>query len=265
VGITISGTNFDLDPPFTTASNLAMADDPEETDPSKILPVQLPSGAIRSALNLVDNPDNYHRKVQITGDLAAYFSVPGLRSPSAYQWVDDDDDDDDDDPITGILSPMEAKQIPMNVEVTVTGIVTHVFSNREAYIQDDIGGLQINIPGIDNAIESGDEVEITGKLGIFQGELQFVPTNLTDAIEILKKDQALPSAKKVSLKSVAQTNNYINVSEAIAQYQGEYKTITVKGVITNTLPNDYRHCNTGYQHLRIHQQRRFFTHPGRSV
>ena len=235
IGTTISGTNFDLDPPFTIATNLAMADDPEETDPAKILPVQLPAGAIRTALNLVDNPDNYHRKVQITGDLAAYFSVPGLRSPSAYQWVEDDDDDED--PITGILSPIEAKQIPMNTEVTVTGIVTHVFSNREAYIQDEIGGLQINTPGIDNAVESGDEVEITGKLGIFQGELQFVPTNLTEAVVILNKDQVLPEAKNVSLKSVAQTNNYSNVSEALAQYQGDSETITVKGVITDILPN----------------------------
>jgi len=240
VGTVISGGNYQLAPPFTTNTNLAMADEPEETDPAKILPVQLPSGTIRTELNLVDNPDNYHRKMRITGDLAAYFSVPGLRSPSAYQWMDTDDDDDEDptEPIEGVLSPLEAKQIPMGVEVTVTGMVTHVFSSREAYIQDDIGGLQVNTPGIRDVIESGDAVKITGTLEIFRGELQFVPSDLAESIEILSQDNELPEAKEVSLKSVAQTNNYKNVSDVLDQYENNEETVTVKGVITENLPNN---------------------------
>ena len=238
VGTVISGGNYQLEPPFTSDTNLAMADDPEETDPDKILPVQLPAGSIRSELNLEDNPDNYHRKVQITGDLEDYFGVPGLRSPSEYQWADSEDEEDPEEPIEGVLSPLEAKKIPMEVEVTVTGTVTHVFSAREAYIQDDMGGLQVNLPGIGDVIQSGDEVEITGELGIFRGELQFVPGDLEESIEILSQDNELPEAKEVSLKSVAQTNNYMNVSEVLAQYEDNEETVTVKGVITETLPNN---------------------------
>ena len=52
------------------------------------MPVQLPSGSIRTELNLKDHPENLGKKVQITGSLEAYFSVPGLKSPSNYTFVE---------------------------------------------------------------------------------------------------------------------------------------------------------------------------------
>lgn len=71
------------------ASNIAMANTPGETDTDKIIPVQLPSsGAIRNALNLADNPDNFNKKVRIKGNLNTYFSVAGLRDLKEYQFVD---------------------------------------------------------------------------------------------------------------------------------------------------------------------------------
>ena len=74
--------------PFTSATNMAIADSPDETDPSKILSVQLPSGSIRTALNLIDHPENLGKKIQITGSLEAYFSVPGLKSPTGFTFVE---------------------------------------------------------------------------------------------------------------------------------------------------------------------------------
>ena len=66
---------------FTAAStNIAIADSPNETNASKILPVQLPSGSVRTELNLKDHPENLGKKIQITGTLGAYFSVPGLQN-----------------------------------------------------------------------------------------------------------------------------------------------------------------------------------------
>ena len=50
-----------------SATNMAMADSPDETDPSKILSVQLPSGSVRTELNLKDHPENLGKKIQITG------------------------------------------------------------------------------------------------------------------------------------------------------------------------------------------------------
>ncbi|WP_232722318.1 DUF6359 domain-containing protein [Geobacillus sp. Manikaran-105] len=75
--------------PFTVDTNLALADNPNETDKSKIIPVQLPSGPIRTALNLKTNAANLGKKVQITGSLEAYFNVPGLKSPTSYAFVED--------------------------------------------------------------------------------------------------------------------------------------------------------------------------------
>lgn len=68
------------------ASNMMLADSPQEKDYSKCTAVNLPTGAIRAALNLVDNPGNIGRQVSIKGDLSKYFGVNGLRNASEYNW-----------------------------------------------------------------------------------------------------------------------------------------------------------------------------------
>ena len=65
-------------------TNLLLADTPDETDYNNCIPVQLPSGAVRNALNLVDNPGNYKKLVTLTGSLEKYFGVAGLKSVSKY-------------------------------------------------------------------------------------------------------------------------------------------------------------------------------------
>ena len=65
-------------------TNLLIADNPDETDYNNCMPVQLPKGAVRDALNLVDNPGNYKKFVALTGSLEKYFGVAGLKSVSKY-------------------------------------------------------------------------------------------------------------------------------------------------------------------------------------
>ncbi|MDM5316940.1 DUF6359 domain-containing protein [Fictibacillus sp. b24] len=89
---TVKGGNgasisYQLTSPFTQDTNLAIADSPNETDKTKILPVQLPT-AVRAALNLKSNPDNLGKKVQITGDLLEYYSVPGHKNAKSFTFVD---------------------------------------------------------------------------------------------------------------------------------------------------------------------------------
>lgn len=69
----------------TVASNLLIADTPDETDVNKCMPVQLPAGDVRSALNLVDNPGNYKKQVKLYGSIEKYFGVAGLKSVSEYE------------------------------------------------------------------------------------------------------------------------------------------------------------------------------------
>ena len=66
-------------------TNLLIADNADETDPANCMPVQLPSGAVRNALNLVDNAGNYKKEVKLTGSLEKYFGVPGLKTVSKYE------------------------------------------------------------------------------------------------------------------------------------------------------------------------------------
>ena len=63
-----------------TLSNILIAASADETDITKCMPVQLPTGAIRTALNLKDNAGNYKKEVTLYGNIEKYFSVTGLKS-----------------------------------------------------------------------------------------------------------------------------------------------------------------------------------------
>lgn len=68
-----------------TPSNIALAD--AATEQEVFAPIQLPTGDVRAALNLVDNAANLGKKVAVYGTLDAYFSQPGVKNVSEYTWV----------------------------------------------------------------------------------------------------------------------------------------------------------------------------------
>ena len=65
-------------------TNLLMAASVDETDVTKCVPVQLPSGSIRENLSLQTNPENIGKELMINASMVAYFGVPGLKEPSEY-------------------------------------------------------------------------------------------------------------------------------------------------------------------------------------
>lgn len=73
--------------PFRTNTNLLLAQTADEVNLSNCLTVQLPAGAIRDALNLVDHPENKGKEVKLLGNLEAYFGQPGLKGLTGY-WLD---------------------------------------------------------------------------------------------------------------------------------------------------------------------------------
>jgi hypothetical protein len=77
--------NFEGD--FQSATNIVMADSPDETRPEYCMPVQLPSGEIRDILNLNSNADNHKKEVMIYGELMNYYGVPGIKNTTGY-WMD---------------------------------------------------------------------------------------------------------------------------------------------------------------------------------
>lgn len=86
-----TGAHFNV--PASSASNLLLAASPSETNVANCIPVQLSSGsAVRTALNLQNNPENLGKQVSIKGNLESYFGAAGLKSTIAYAWGDKGDD-----------------------------------------------------------------------------------------------------------------------------------------------------------------------------
>lgn len=91
-----------------TASNLLLADNPEETNLGNCIPVQLPSGTdARTALNLKDHPDNYKKEVSIKGSLEKYFGAAGVKSVSEYKIDGAETPDVPTDPVSFIDETFE--------------------------------------------------------------------------------------------------------------------------------------------------------------
>lgn len=80
-----TGAHFST--PATVATNIILAGSSSETDTDYCIPVQLPSGDIRKALNLVDHPENLGHEIVLCGSNDKYFGANGLKSVSSYTWV----------------------------------------------------------------------------------------------------------------------------------------------------------------------------------
>ena len=87
VGTVLNARSAQFDGPFGTNTNLMLSMNPDERNWENCTSVQLPSGAVRTALNLVNNPDNIGKLVTIKGTTGTkYCGVYGLRSASDYNW-----------------------------------------------------------------------------------------------------------------------------------------------------------------------------------
>ena len=92
--------NAEFNAPFTSSTNqttgaltgyntnILIAMSADETNSANCVPVQLPSGALRSGLNLVQHPEMDGQEILIYGSLEKYFGAAGIKSPS-YAKVGD--------------------------------------------------------------------------------------------------------------------------------------------------------------------------------
>ncbi|MCU9614635.1 5'-nucleotidase C-terminal domain-containing protein [Caldibacillus lycopersici] len=176
VGYTLGVNNYDFEAPFNGDTNFALADNPDETDPTKILPVQLTSD-YRAEFGLASNPEIVGEKVFVSGNLEAYFSVPGLKSPSSI-WFDGDnpnppEEENPTPPEAGLSihdiqgdshhSPYADEQVE-----NVQGVVTFVQDSRNFFIQslnpDDNPNTSegILVYKSSHGVEVGDFVNVSG-------------------------------------------------------------------------------------------------------
>ncbi len=84
----LTTSNFVTDNTWEVRTNVALADSPGETEVSRMLLVNFTTTALKDALNICDNPSNIGRQVMIKGDFSEYYSVPGMRNPYDYKFLE---------------------------------------------------------------------------------------------------------------------------------------------------------------------------------
>ncbi|WP_233786145.1 DUF6359 domain-containing protein [Planococcus halotolerans] len=191
VGTAISGYSYDQEAPFDKNSNIGLADSPDETDAAKILPVQLPTGEIRNALNLVNNASLFKGEVTITGNRELYFSVPGLKSPTAYTIIAEGEAPPEATVVGSVAEARAAVGELIQVEATVT-TATGFWGGNAFYAQDDTAGIYVYTSSAD--VAPGDIVRLTGSISEYNGELQLQP----NTIEVLSSGNELPAVQSIN-------------------------------------------------------------------
>ena len=71
----------------TAPTNILLAAKADEKEVNNCMPIQLPAGDLRTALNLKNNPGNLKKELIICGNIETYFGAIGLKSP-VYAKID---------------------------------------------------------------------------------------------------------------------------------------------------------------------------------
>lgn len=203
-----SGVRFEV--PTVAQTEILLADDPDEVDPSKVYPVQLPSGDIRNALELSAHPELLKQEVLLFGFIERYFNVPGMKSTSwARLGGKEYGKDPEAEEVPGAEPTGDGTlESPFNVAAAlaeagklaigensgpffIKGIVSSVneistsFGNATFYISDNgesnntfyvYRALGLGNKNVDkeDIVKVGDEVVICGKITNYNGTLETV-------------------------------------------------------------------------------------------
>ncbi len=88
VGGDLSSSSASFEEPFSSRTNILLGPRSSTTDKDACMSVNLPSGDLRDALNLVDNPGLLGRKICLKGDVVeAYYGIPGIRNLTEYELL----------------------------------------------------------------------------------------------------------------------------------------------------------------------------------
>ena len=86
VGGDLTSSSASFKKPFNSRTNLLIGPRSTTSDRNSCMSVQLPTGELRDALNLVDHPSLLGRKVYLRGDIVeAYYGLPGIKNITEYE------------------------------------------------------------------------------------------------------------------------------------------------------------------------------------
>lgn len=193
-------------------TNILVAASADETNVTKCMPIQLPAGAIRTALNLKDNPGNLKQEVILCGNIENYFGATGLKSVAyakignkEYGTKPDGSTTNPDTPTTGKGSASDPYTVAEAIaaikagaptyEVYLTGIVSEVdfyndqYKSLSYYISDDGKSKDMQVysgKGLNGAdFTSKDDLKVGQKVTI-KGIIKAFNKNGTDIMEVDK-------------------------------------------------------------------------------
>lgn len=209
-----SGSIFGVPPVEET--EVLLADSPNETDPANVLPIQLPAGPVKDAVELFKNPGNLKKEVLLYGSLETYFGTKGMKFTSWGKMGDktfgtdpdggDDGGDDSggDTPVGADITCAKAVELTKALAdgatstetYTITGYITEVVGkvdkNQQSFwMADTQDGGQVfysfwaNLPEGVTEFVKGSKVKITGQLIKFMKNGTVTPEMKNATVEIL--------------------------------------------------------------------------------
>lgn len=230
--------------PFTDDVNIMLAASATETDKSKMLSIQVPLGAVRTALGLKTTPANFGKQILIYGDIMKYNTFAGVKNTTAYWFVESNigieppTPGEFDVPVMSIADLRKLwageKKILTDKKKIVGVVITDLVGGNSTSLKnltiasaDNSAGIIIRLLEDNKTYNLGDEIEIALdglELNVYGQAIQlnFVPTVKTRKGE---------SGKVVTPKVMSLTNLITNYSSL------ESTLVTLTGTITspNTL------------------------------
>lgn len=176
-------------------TNILIAMSADVADVTQCVPVQLPTGALRSGLNLAQNPDMDSKEVLLYGSLEAYFGAAGIKGTS-YAKVGDKEfgvkpGEKQEEPIAKVVTIAEFKNAPESPEVyyeltgTIGGSINTTYGNFD--LTDETGtvyvyGLTKEFIAVGTTqndksfaslgLKEGDKITLRGFRGSYQGKIE---------------------------------------------------------------------------------------------
>lgn len=204
-GVSMS-SNSEFNAPFSGSSNddgsvnayntnLLVAMSADVADATQCVPVQLPNGALRSGLNLAQNPDMDGKEILLYGSLQAYFGAAGVKGTS-YAKVGDKEfgvkpGETQEEPTAKVVTIAEFNDAPESPEVyyeltgTIGGTINTTYGNFD--LTDETGtvyvyGLTKEFIAVGTTqndksfaslgLKEGDKITLRGFRGSYNGKIE---------------------------------------------------------------------------------------------
>ncbi|WP_051289940.1 S-layer homology domain-containing protein [Paenibacillus massiliensis] len=217
VGFYAGTGNVKQTQPYGGDTNVAIAASPGETDVSKMMPVQLPTG-VRSEFGLVSKPSIFQQKILINnGTFTTYFSTKGIRSIGATTFAVVDSTPANQ--VASVTASPPSGPVPVNTEVYLSTVT------NDAYIY--------------YSTESGPNAQFS----LFNGPITVTTDTYIQAYA--GKDGLDPSPIASFQYTIADTTP---VSITDARAKAENAPVAVRGIVT------YREVSGGQTNYYIQDQ-----------